>query len=230
MGCHALLQGIFPTQGSNPQLLHLLHWKAGSLPLWLPWNTGHPKDPTSNRVPEIKNRENRKEKEKVDPRNISRINAHNISKTKQHNYSTLCLKKTHPRPHLTQAPNIKDKQMILKASRNNQKKKNSSTKEWGNQPPLQQHCLLKTRKWYYQSWKEKLLTESSYSAKYESTKFKDKQRNSDSTPLRKAIELISTMWATTLGRWDLRNWLIKGVNNFYLIGINLETWPSRFKK
>ena len=30
VGCHALLQGIFPTQGSN---LHLLHWQAGSLPL-----------------------------------------------------------------------------------------------------------------------------------------------------------------------------------------------------
>ena len=26
-------RGIFPTQGSNPQLLHLLHWEAGSLPL-----------------------------------------------------------------------------------------------------------------------------------------------------------------------------------------------------
>ena len=26
MGCHALLQGIFPTQGSNLHLLHLLHW------------------------------------------------------------------------------------------------------------------------------------------------------------------------------------------------------------
>ena len=33
MGCHALLQGIFPTQGSNLRLLHLLHWQAGSLPL-----------------------------------------------------------------------------------------------------------------------------------------------------------------------------------------------------
>ena len=32
-GCHALLQGIFPTQGSNPCLLCLLHWQAGSLPL-----------------------------------------------------------------------------------------------------------------------------------------------------------------------------------------------------
>ena len=27
-----LLQGIFPTQGSNPRLLCLLHWQAGSLP------------------------------------------------------------------------------------------------------------------------------------------------------------------------------------------------------
>ena len=27
------LQGIFPTQGSNPHLLHLLHWQVGSLPL-----------------------------------------------------------------------------------------------------------------------------------------------------------------------------------------------------
>ena len=33
MGCHALFQGIFPTQGSNPHLLCLLHWQAGSLPL-----------------------------------------------------------------------------------------------------------------------------------------------------------------------------------------------------
>ena len=33
VGCHALLQGIFPTQGSNPGLLHLLHWQVGSLPL-----------------------------------------------------------------------------------------------------------------------------------------------------------------------------------------------------
>ena len=30
MACHALLQGIFLTQGSNPRLLH---WQAGSLPL-----------------------------------------------------------------------------------------------------------------------------------------------------------------------------------------------------
>ena len=30
VGCHALLQGTFQTQGSNP---HLLHWQADSLPL-----------------------------------------------------------------------------------------------------------------------------------------------------------------------------------------------------
>ena len=33
VGCHSLLQGIFPTQGSN---LRLLHWKADSLPLVQP--------------------------------------------------------------------------------------------------------------------------------------------------------------------------------------------------
>ena len=33
VGCHALLQGIFPTQGLNRHLLHLLHWQVGSLPL-----------------------------------------------------------------------------------------------------------------------------------------------------------------------------------------------------
>ena len=33
MGCHALLQGIFPTQGLNPGVLGLLHWQVGSLPL-----------------------------------------------------------------------------------------------------------------------------------------------------------------------------------------------------
>ena len=35
VGSHALLQGI-STQGSNPHLLCLLHWQAGSLPLVLP--------------------------------------------------------------------------------------------------------------------------------------------------------------------------------------------------
>ena len=33
MGCHALLQGTFPTQGSNPRVFSLPHWQAGSLPL-----------------------------------------------------------------------------------------------------------------------------------------------------------------------------------------------------
>ena len=33
VGCHELLQGIFPTQGWNPSLLCLLNWQAGSLPL-----------------------------------------------------------------------------------------------------------------------------------------------------------------------------------------------------
>ena len=28
-GCHFLLQGISPTQGSIPHLLHLLHWQDG---------------------------------------------------------------------------------------------------------------------------------------------------------------------------------------------------------
>ena len=31
--CHALLRGLFLTQGSDPCLLSLLHWQAGSLPL-----------------------------------------------------------------------------------------------------------------------------------------------------------------------------------------------------
>ena len=33
VGCLCLLKGIFLTQGSNPCLLCLLHWQAGSLPL-----------------------------------------------------------------------------------------------------------------------------------------------------------------------------------------------------
>ena len=32
VGCHFLLQEIFPTQELNPCLLHLLHWQADSLP------------------------------------------------------------------------------------------------------------------------------------------------------------------------------------------------------
>ena len=33
VGCHDTLQGIFPTQGQNQHLLHLLHWQVGPLPL-----------------------------------------------------------------------------------------------------------------------------------------------------------------------------------------------------
>ena len=43
VGCHALLQGTFPTQGLNPRLLCLLHWQAGSLllaPLGQLYHTG----------------------------------------------------------------------------------------------------------------------------------------------------------------------------------------------
>ena len=32
--CYFLLLGIFPTQGSNPCLLHLLHWQTDSAPPW----------------------------------------------------------------------------------------------------------------------------------------------------------------------------------------------------
>ena len=33
VGCHALLQGIFPTQGSKLWVLYLLYWQVGSLSL-----------------------------------------------------------------------------------------------------------------------------------------------------------------------------------------------------
>ena len=32
VGCHFLLQGVFPMQGSNPHLLRLLLWQVDSLP------------------------------------------------------------------------------------------------------------------------------------------------------------------------------------------------------
>ena len=51
VGCHALLQGIFPTQGSNPGLLH---WQVGSLLLVPP---GKP-----IKVTEMDKIENRKKK------------------------------------------------------------------------------------------------------------------------------------------------------------------------
>ena len=33
LGCHALLQGIFPTQGLNLHFLRPFHWQGSSLPL-----------------------------------------------------------------------------------------------------------------------------------------------------------------------------------------------------
>ena len=39
VGCHALLQGIFLTQGLNLHFLPLRHWQAGSLPLAPPGNS-----------------------------------------------------------------------------------------------------------------------------------------------------------------------------------------------
>ena len=36
VGCHALLQGVIPTQGLNQRLLGRLRWQAGSLPPALP--------------------------------------------------------------------------------------------------------------------------------------------------------------------------------------------------
>ena len=40
VGYHFLLQEIFPTQGLNLSLLHLLHWQADSLPLHQLGNPG----------------------------------------------------------------------------------------------------------------------------------------------------------------------------------------------
>ena len=57
LGCHALLQGIFPTQGSNLSLLLLLHWQVNTLPL------SHPGSPMSGmstlikETPEVRTQE-----------------------------------------------------------------------------------------------------------------------------------------------------------------------------
>ena len=45
MGCQALLQGIFLTQGLNLCLLSLLHWQVGSLPLGPPGGSTSGKEP-----------------------------------------------------------------------------------------------------------------------------------------------------------------------------------------
>ena len=59
MGCHFLLQGIFPTQGSNPCLLH---WQADSLTL------SHQGSPVTNSMKTLKmihiRTKERKEKQK----------------------------------------------------------------------------------------------------------------------------------------------------------------------
>ena len=39
MGCHLLIHGTFPTQGSSPHLRYLRHWQVGSLP---PCHLGSP--------------------------------------------------------------------------------------------------------------------------------------------------------------------------------------------
>ena len=49
VGCRALLQGIFPTQGSNLPLLRLLHWQARSLPLAPLWEALISHTPIQNR-------------------------------------------------------------------------------------------------------------------------------------------------------------------------------------
>ena len=50
VGCHALLQGIFLTQGSNPHLLRFLTWQEGSLPLMPPGKPLLPRQSPLNNV------------------------------------------------------------------------------------------------------------------------------------------------------------------------------------
>ena len=47
VGCHALPQGLFSTQGLIPPLLHLWHWREGSLPLGPPVKTSTGIQPVS---------------------------------------------------------------------------------------------------------------------------------------------------------------------------------------
>ena len=53
VGCHALIQGIFPTQGSNPRLLRLLHWQADSLPRVPPGPQTRTESPASSQMQTI---------------------------------------------------------------------------------------------------------------------------------------------------------------------------------
>ena len=49
-GCHALLQGIFLTQGSDPHFSCFLHWQVGSLPLLPPGTSGRkPGEPSETK-------------------------------------------------------------------------------------------------------------------------------------------------------------------------------------
>ena len=52
VGCHFLPWGIFPTQGSNASLLHLLHWQSDSLPLDL-FTTEGPNEVDGIRLREV---------------------------------------------------------------------------------------------------------------------------------------------------------------------------------
>ena len=49
-GCHAPLQGILPTQRSNPSVLWLLHWQVGSLPRAPPGKGLEMSQPSSNLI------------------------------------------------------------------------------------------------------------------------------------------------------------------------------------
>ena len=53
VGCHFLSQEIFPTQGSSPYLLRLLHWQVGSLPLMPLGKPSRHHVGTQRRQPEI---------------------------------------------------------------------------------------------------------------------------------------------------------------------------------
>ena len=56
-GCHFLLQGIFPTQGSNPHILYLLHWQViffFFFNYWCHLGSLNPIEVLSNRVDTIK--------------------------------------------------------------------------------------------------------------------------------------------------------------------------------
>ena len=48
VGCHTFVQWIFLTQGSNPHLLCLLHWQAGSLPSSTTWEAPRKWGATAN--------------------------------------------------------------------------------------------------------------------------------------------------------------------------------------